>query len=169
MRYRYLILGLLLEYPMTGYMLHRRMQTLVEAVASISYGTLYPLLHKLLADGDVEVEVMPGRGRSPKKVYRITPAGEAALREWLVTPLSSDSQADFLLRVYLVQHLAPHELHALVTQRRHALLKQIEQLMAANTSTSGETLLQRYLISAYQTELSWLSDLESPQLQLGLG
>jgi DNA-binding PadR family transcriptional regulator len=167
MQHRYLILGLLLERPMTGYALHRRMQTLVGAVTSTSYGTLYPLLHKLLAAGDVEMEVLPGRGRASKKLYRISAAGEAALRRWLVTPLAADSQPDFLLRVYLAQHLAPNDLHALVAQRRHVLLKQIDHLGAAQTTTSGESLLQRYLLSLYNTELAWLQHLETPQRQLG--
>jgi DNA-binding PadR family transcriptional regulator len=167
MQHRYLVLGLLLEHPMTGYALHRRMQTLVEAVTSTSYGTLYPLLHKLLAAGDVEVEILPGRGRAPKKQYRITAAGETDLRQWLAAPLPSDSQIDFLLRVYLAQHLATHELHALVAQRRLMLRKQIDQLNTTPTTTSGESLLQRYLVSAYQTELAWLQHLEVPHKQTG--
>jgi PadR family transcriptional regulator, regulatory protein AphA len=167
MRYRFLILGLLLEHPMTGYALHRRMKTLADVIASASYGTLYPLLHKLLADGDVEVELQPGRGRSPKKVYRIAAAGRAALHQWLSTPLPADAQPDFLLRVYLAQHLAPHELNALIAQRRYMLRRQIEALRATPTTTSGESLLQGYLLSSYQTELAWLQRIEMPQMQPG--
>ena len=167
MQHRYLILGLLLEYPMTGYALHRRMKTLLNTVASISYGTLYPLLHKLLAAGDVEVEVQPGRGRTSKKLYRITNMGQVSLREWLATPLSEDSQSDFLLRVYLAQHMTAHELHALIVQRRCMVRRQIEQLGATPTATSGETLLQGYLLSTYQTELAWLQRIDLPHLQPG--
>jgi len=167
MQHRYLILGLLLENPMTGYALHRRMQTLVGAIASISYGTLYPLLHKLLAAGGVEMELLPGRGRTSKKLYRITAAGQEALRHWLATPLIEDSQPDFLLRVYLAQHLAPHELHALIVQRRHMLRRQIEHLGATQTATSGESLLQGYLLSTYQTELVWLQRIDVLHVQSG--
>lgn len=167
MRYRYLILGLLLEIPMTGYTLHQRMQALTDVIASASYGTLYPLLHKLLADGEVEVEIQPGRGRTSKKLYRITTAGEAALRQWLATPLSADSQPDFLVRVYLAQHLAPHEMNALIAQRRYTLRRQIESLKSTPTATSGQSLLQGYLLSTYQTELAWLQRIEVPQMQPG--
>lgn len=167
MRYRFLILGLLLEHPMTGYALHRRMQTLTDVIAIASYGTLYPLLHKLLAEGDVEMELEPGRGRSPKKVYRITAAGKAALHQWLATPLVADSQPDFLLRMYLAQHLSPHEMNALIAQRRYMLRRQIEALRATPTATSGELLLQGYLLSTYQTELAWLQRIEVPQMQPG--
>jgi len=167
MRHRYLILGLLLETPMTGYTLHQKMQTLVETITSTSYGTLYPLLHKLLADGEVSMEILPGRGRAPKKQYRITPTGELALRQWLSAPLTMDSHQDFLLRMYLAQYLTPHDLKALIAQRRRVLLMQIDQLGAAATATSGESMLQRYLISSYQTELAWLQQIEVPELQLG--
>ena len=167
MRYRYLILGLLLEQPMTGYALHRRMQTLADVIASASYGTLYPLLHKMLASGDVEMEMQPGRGHRPNKLYRITSAGQAALHQWLSTPLSDDAQPDFLLRVYLAQYLAPHEMNALIMQRRSMLRRQIEALRAAPKATSGESLLQGYLLSTYQTELAWLQRIEMPDLQPG--
>lgn len=167
MQHRYLTLGLLLEHPMTGYALHRRMQTLVGAIASISYGTLYPLLHKLLAAGDVEMEILPGRGRTSKKQYRITGTGQVSLRHWLATPLTNDSQPDFLLRVYLAQHLAPQELHALIVQRRRMLRRQIEHMGATPTATSGESLLQGYLLSTYQTELVWLQRIDVLRMQSG--
>jgi PadR family transcriptional regulator, regulatory protein AphA len=165
MRYRYLILGLLLEHPMTGYALHQRMRTLTDVISSASYGTLYPLLHKMLADGDVEMDLLPGRGRTAKKQYRITTVGQAALHQWLSTPLDADSQPDFLLRVYLAQHLAPHEMNALIAQRRCMVRRQIESLRAAPTTTSGESLLQGYLLSSYQTELTWLQRIETPHMQ----
>ncbi len=167
MRHRYLILGLLLEHPMTGYALHQKMQTLVETIASTSYGTLYPLLHKLLAAGEVSMEVLPGRGRAPKKQYRITAAGETALRQWLSVPLTLDSHQDFLLRLYLAQHLTPDDLNALISQRRCILVMQIDQLEATITATSGEVMLQRYLISSSQMELAWLQQMDVPELQLG--
>ena len=165
MRYRYLILGLLLDQPMTGYALHQRMRTLVDVIASASYGTLYPLLHKMLADHEVEMEILPGRGRVPKKLYRITAAGQAVLHQWLSTPLSDDSHPDFLLRVYLAQHLAPQQMNALITQRRGVVRQQIEALRAKPTATSGESLLQGYLLSTYQTELAWLQRIEMPVMQ----
>jgi DNA-binding PadR family transcriptional regulator len=143
------------------------MQTLTDVIANASYGTLYPLLHKLLADGEVEMEILPGRGRNAKKLYRITSLGQAALRQWLIMPLADDSQADFLLRVYLAQHLAPHEMNALIAQRRSTLRQQIEALRKTPTTTSGESLLQGYLLSSYQTELVWLQRIEMPQAQTG--
>jgi PadR family transcriptional regulator, regulatory protein PadR len=46
----------------------------------VSPGTLYPILHRLTADGYLvqETRVIDGRQR---KYYRATPAGEGALRE----------------------------------------------------------------------------------------
>ena len=46
----------------------------------ISPGTLYPTLHRLEVDGLLESEFVFSEGRS-RRVYRATPAGEAALVE----------------------------------------------------------------------------------------
>ncbi|NNG37301.1 helix-turn-helix transcriptional regulator [Nakamurella aerolata] len=47
---------------------------------SLSPGTLYPTLHRLERDGLLVSEQVVVEGRS-RRVYRATPAGEAALQE----------------------------------------------------------------------------------------
>jgi DNA-binding PadR family transcriptional regulator len=56
MSHRYLILGLLAEQPITGYDIRKHVQAMLRAVTNASYGTLYPTLHKLLAEGVVQIE-----------------------------------------------------------------------------------------------------------------
>src|SRR5260221_8921042 len=71
------VLGLLHETPMHGYELRKRLNTLLGMFRAFSYGTLYPCLKQLLAQGliaeelpDEDDRIVPSR-RS-KIVYRLT-------------------------------------------------------------------------------------------------
>src|SRR5262245_63755001 len=77
------ILGLLHESPMHGYELRKQLTTKIGAFrAAISYGSLYPTLRRLQADGwiteepavgaDAESEVPPLTSRRGRVVYKIT-------------------------------------------------------------------------------------------------
>ena len=52
------VLGLLLESPMHGYELRKRLTGLLGAFRAFSYGSLYPALRRMQADGLI-VEVHP--------------------------------------------------------------------------------------------------------------
>ena len=58
------MLGLLHETPMHGYELRKRLNTVLGAFRALSYGSLYPCLHELLAAGliaEEHDEAEPGR------------------------------------------------------------------------------------------------------------
>lgn len=48
------ILGLLLESPMHGYELRKRLTGLLGAFRAFSYGSLYPTLRRMQADGLID-------------------------------------------------------------------------------------------------------------------
>ena len=48
------VLGLLLESPMHGYELRKRLTGLLGACRAFSYGSLYPALRRMQADGLIE-------------------------------------------------------------------------------------------------------------------
>lgn len=64
--------------PVHGYAIARRLAD--ENLGTIGGGTLYPLLSRLDRDGLVATEWVPGESGPAKKVYVITPAGEALLQ-----------------------------------------------------------------------------------------
>ena len=51
------ILGLLLESPMHGYELRKRLTGLLGAFRAFSYGSLYPALRRMQADGLIVEDV----------------------------------------------------------------------------------------------------------------
>jgi PadR family transcriptional regulator, regulatory protein AphA len=65
--------------PRSGYDVKSAVEISTRFFWGASFGQIYPELRRLEQAGLVEVESEGGRGR---KVYRLTAAGEAALREW---------------------------------------------------------------------------------------
>jgi PadR family transcriptional regulator AphA len=159
---RHFILGLLAQEPMSGYDIKRFLKSLSWLVDSPSFGTLYPTLHALLEDALVTMEVVPGEGRPPRKIYTITDAGRRALQRWMDQPVDSDASLKaFVMRLTLANHLSPAGLRAHLEQRRaqvaaHRLaLEQAVEAMDEDIDV-GERLTLDYGLSLATAELVWL-------------
>jgi PadR family transcriptional regulator, regulatory protein AphA len=77
---RYALIGLLAWRPSSGYELTKRFAVSMAHVWPVSHSQIYPELARLVADGLIEQTEEGPRGR---KTYAATPAGVAALREWM--------------------------------------------------------------------------------------
>ena len=79
------ILGLLLESPMHGYELRKRLTGLLGAFRAFSYGSLYPTLRRMQSQGLIAEDDAPtatgAKVRRGRRVYRLTPQGEARFTE----------------------------------------------------------------------------------------
>lgn len=73
-----LCLGLLLDFPLSGYGIHRRIGETVGHIQHASFGALYPALGKLLAADLVRV-AQTRTGDLGMKTYAITDAGRDIL------------------------------------------------------------------------------------------
>ncbi|MBZ0278195.1 MAG: PadR family transcriptional regulator [Anaerolineae bacterium] len=164
MSHRYLILGLLMESPMSGYDIKKRVNYALRAVTNASYGTLYPTLHKLLEEGAVEMREVAQVGRPSKKVYRITEQGQTELEDWLKQPPSADQvRREFLLKLYLAESLPPEKLRLLVGTRREEIISTLKTLRLEQTG--AETLQQKwvieYALQLGEAELDWIERIQS--------
>ncbi|EON30738.1 putative transcriptional regulator [Gordonia terrae C-6] len=77
------ILGLLLESPMHGYELRKRLTGLLGAFRAFSYGSLYPTLRRMQADGLIDEPETPlgAKVRRGRRVYQLTDAGRERFAE----------------------------------------------------------------------------------------
>src|SRR5882757_1380853 len=75
-----MILGALQGGPTHGYGLVLRLRELSEGAFELKEGTLYPALHRLEEAGKLESTRSRDSGRE-RRVYALTPLGEAALRD----------------------------------------------------------------------------------------
>src|SRR6266513_3986470 len=89
----YVILGMLGWRPMSGYEIKALVDKSTRFFWAASYGQIYPELRRLEEAGLIEGEDDPTGGRQ-RRAYTLTPAGDAALDEWL----RSDEEPAYELR-----------------------------------------------------------------------
>jgi DNA-binding PadR family transcriptional regulator len=123
MSLRYAILGILNVMPMTGYDLkHQAFDATVRHFWPADQSQIYRTLNKLAEDNLVTGTIEAQDERPDRKVYTITPAGQAALDEWL----KSDQAVPTLRDPLLVQLFFGQE------QPRADLLRVVAQQLAAH-------------------------------------
>ncbi len=93
----YAILGLLSRGALSGYDLKQRMERPVGFFWEARHSQIYPELARLEGEGLVSHRLVEQKGRPDKKVYEITPAGLAALKEWVTAPLEPRTVRDELV------------------------------------------------------------------------
>jgi PadR family transcriptional regulator, regulatory protein PadR len=76
-----LILAVLQSGPKHGYQIAVEIEESSDGFFGFTHGTLYPILHHLEKEGLVDGEWESGGSRRKRKVYRLTAAGRANLRE----------------------------------------------------------------------------------------
>ncbi|TFC83885.1 PadR family transcriptional regulator [Cryobacterium cheniae] len=113
------LLGILDLAPMTGYDLKKSIEASVAHFWSADQSQIYRTLAALVADGLAEVEVIPQDGRPDRREHHITPAGRAALNDWLRSPLEPETPHDaFLMRLFFVGTLGVPATRAVLRARR---------------------------------------------------
>ena len=74
------------EQPASGLDLSRRFERSIGFFWSASHQQIYKVLARMDADGWVDVTEVAQTGKPDKKVYAVSPVGEAVLAAWLAAP-----------------------------------------------------------------------------------
>lgn len=122
----YLILGLLILSPMTGYQLQQFIKKNLALICSHSAGSVQTALSKLEREGKVtSSETEAGRRR--KKAFSITPAGRAAFSQWVAQPMQADRVKNMeLSRLFFAGLARPEERRAAIRD----YIRQMEETRA---------------------------------------
>ena len=116
---RTLCLAVLTRGEATGYEIKKMFEEGPFAhFQSASFGSIYPALSRLLADGLAEARAQEQDGRPDKKVYSITPTGEAAFNAALTAPPEADIyRSDFLFLLFFAARLPEGRVMELIDER----------------------------------------------------
>jgi PadR family transcriptional regulator, regulatory protein AphA len=129
------LLGLLARRPMTGYDLKRAVDRTIRHFWAASYGQIYPELKRLEEAGWISGADDGARGR---RLYRVTPAGEHALADWLHDPETRvELRDESLLRLFFADVLPVEDGLELLRGRRAGYERMLELLRALDDG-SGE-------------------------------
>jgi DNA-binding PadR family transcriptional regulator len=188
------VLGLLHRTPMHGYELRKQLTNVLGLFRALSYGSLYPCLHELLAAGLIAEEhdeaepdaaarpngtarlngpARPRAGRRSLKVYRLTADGKERLQELLREggPAAWEDDGFGVHFAFFGQTRADVRLRIL-EGRRSRLEERMESIRAALTRTrervDSYTLeLHRHGLESVEREVRWLNELIASERQAG--
>ncbi len=105
------ILGFLNYNSSSGYDLKRAFDLSVQHFWPADQSQIYRTLNRLTKRGWTEQEVVMQEDRPNRKVYHITEAGRAELREWLTRPLPvQDERHATLIQVFFAGQLSDEEI-----------------------------------------------------------
>jgi PadR family transcriptional regulator, regulatory protein AphA len=98
----FVILGLLALRAMTVYEINKALERGVSLFYSASFGSINAAIGKLLEKGWVSGEEKVENGRN-KKVFHLTPAGQQAFQDWLISDIEAEKVKDpGLTRLYFM-------------------------------------------------------------------
>ena len=181
------VLGLLRNTPMHGYELRKQITSVLGLFRALSYGSLYPCLHELLAAGLIAEDhdetapadarpngpAKPRGGRRSLKVYRLTADGKERLAELLGEggPAAWEDDGFGVHFAFFGQTRADVRLRIL-EGRRSRLEERMEGIRAALTRTrervDSYTLeLHRHGLESVEREVRWLNELIASERQSG--
>lgn len=163
----YALLGLLYEGPLHGYELYRRYagRTGLSVVWKVKRSRFYAILARLGRIGLVEMEVREQADRPPRKVFRLTPEGLAALRAWMTEPVA-DSRAfrvEFPAKLYFCARSDPPSARALVSGQRAACESwlRLRRVEGGGSDRGFEALVRRFREGQLRAMLVWLDDCDA--------
>lgn len=111
----------LLEKPSSGYDLARRFDKSIGFFWHATHQQIYRELARMEEAGWIASEAAPDGGKTRKRLYAVLPAGEAALRRWVLEPTApTDLRDELMVRLRADAAIGPLGL-APELRRRQAL------------------------------------------------
>ena len=172
MSLKHAILGFLSFQPLSGYDLKKAFDHSVRHFWPANQSQIYRTLAQMTEEGLLEKEVIEREERLDMKIYHISDAGRAELREWLSTPLpEQDSREPFLIQIFFGGQLNDEELLALlrhevrVAEERMAVYTNIHRTSMERAPQADDPrafflsmLTLEYGLRSNQVLLTWLND-----------
>ncbi|MBA4021196.1 MULTISPECIES: PadR family transcriptional regulator [Mycobacteriales] len=161
------VLGLLLESPMHGYELRKRLTGLLGAFRAFSYGSLYPSLRRMQADGLIAEDAGPQGTlkRRARRVYALTPKGRERFAE-LVADTGPQNYTDDGFGVHLAFFSrTPAEARMRILEGRRRQVEERREGLREAVGRSNRTVdrytkqLHQLSLESSEREVRWLNEL----------
>ena len=130
MSVRHALLALLSEGPKYGLQLREEFEARTGEVWPLNVGQVYTTLQRLERDGlvaalDGEQAEEPG----PQKAFRITPAGEAELGDWLRVPqdMSAPPRDELVMKILIAARVPGTDVHEVIQAHRTYLVQLMQE------------------------------------------
>ncbi len=156
-----LLLGVLRQQGMHGYQIHEFIDRYLATCTDLKKPTAYFLLDKLTKAGWVAFAEVREGNRPARRVYRLTPAGEANFQRLLRENLAAYTPATFVgdIGVAFLDEVPPAEARDLLGQRRQRLAQELAALAAAPPHPGSLQWLVEHQTRHLRAELDWLEEM----------
>ena len=156
------ILAMLASSPAHGYELKRELeQHFGAALPPLNTGQIYTSLARLERDGLVDADRVAQDSRPNKRVYRLTPQGQAALDEWVAQPTPGSRLRDeFFMKLVLAGRAGIADPRELIERQRGEYLqglRDLDRLSGAANGEWAEALLIEGAALHLEADLKWLA------------
>ncbi len=166
------VLGVLGDGPVHGYELRKRLTAILGPFRALSFGSLYPCLHRLTARGLVEqvdtverAEVGAVTSRRARIVYAITAAGKETFAAWVADagPESWEDEAFAARMAFFSRTDAAVRLRIL--EGRRARMEERRRQLERSIKRTDERMdlyaerLQQHSVEGAAREVTWLEEL----------
>jgi DNA-binding PadR family transcriptional regulator len=153
-----ILLGFLMRKSMTGYDLKKAFSISFSFFSGLSYGSIYPALKKMEAQGLISRQLEIQDGAPNRKVYTITEAGRKSFHEALKAPFSLDKPKNsFLMRLFFFAYLSNDERKAICLTHMNTIEMFRKQLESAQPEIEAHADRFQYL--CFQFGLRFFRDL----------
>ena len=166
------VLGLLHDSPMHGYELRKRLNALLGTLRAFSYGSLYPALKNMVADGWIceggaaaAGETPALTGRRGKIVYKLTAEGKERLQEMLAEAGPSAWDDDGFGVHFAFFAKTDRDVRLRILEGRRSRLEERRDGVRGALARTRERLdaytleLQRHGLESVEREVRWLNEL----------
>ncbi|MEO3945896.1 PadR family transcriptional regulator [Gorillibacterium sp. CAU 1737] len=164
------ILGILMEGPMSGYDIKRTIDQSVGFFYSASFGSLYPALKRL--DEQKLIEGEETGSSKNKKLYTLRPEGRDRFLAWLAEPLTR-ARNEHMLKIFFYDYLNAELRRGRLQSFSGQLQGELHHLRAVQEIVDRETeeledpgayahrlSVLTYGLRSLETVLNWVQDLQ---------
>jgi DNA-binding PadR family transcriptional regulator len=131
----YVVLGMVGLGARSGYEIKQTVESSIRFFWTISHAQIYPSLQRLESAALVLGRSEP-QGKRPRRVFEITPAGRAALRDWLgnADPIAFELRDVGMLKLFFADAQDPADARALLADVKRRSTERVAALRAIETS-----------------------------------
>jgi PadR family transcriptional regulator, regulatory protein AphA len=146
--------------PRHGYELYQDLSQQLGRVWQVGLSQLYGQLKQLEEAGLVTARTEPRGARPPRKIYHLTPEGQAVFMAWVREPSSHlrHLRVEFLARLYFYQRLSLPGLEGLVARQKAVCREQIERFdrLASEADDRFRRLVLEFRRGQLEAVVDWL-------------
>lgn len=131
-----IVLGILVDKPATGYEIKNQFSTIFSNFYNASFGSVYPILHKLDKEGKVSFEVVSQLGSRTRRSIRLRPKAKGLWELFATASWKQKTKWDFMVRLFYSSQLDEQKRSALITSEINTRTDEIKELEALKLKLS---------------------------------